>query len=63
VADVDRNRTYVDVLERVLGSSHLSDRIEQSAGGGGVLTMWRVPGGIVTALQVEIIDRHAQLAT
>jgi hypothetical protein len=57
VADLDRNPSYVDVMERVLASSHLGDVDELSTRDVTQLTVRRGPGGMLTDVQVQVIDR------
>jgi hypothetical protein len=57
VAVLDRNPSYVDVMERVLASSHFGDADELSARDVTHLTVRRAAGGMLTDLQVQVIDR------
>jgi hypothetical protein len=57
VADLERNPSYLDVMERVLANSHFSDADELYARDVTHLTVRRGPGGMLTDLQVQVIDR------
>jgi hypothetical protein len=66
VAVLDRNPSYVDVMERVLASSHFGDADELSARDVTQFTVRRAAGGsMLTDLQIQVIDRLSsqQLAT